>query len=172
MHLISSDMLRKHGLDNLPREGTNISTGSNSNKKAKLTTTDGAIRQEEHNAIARAIPDSSVQPPYKTTGMDSINKDEVGNSCVVTRYSSLRRKSFEPKVNSFFARVDKLKAYKEKHGHFNVRPKDDKSLYNFCGHVRQARIGKGTYRLDDDRIAALDAIGFEWEYGTGASSEV
>jgi len=95
----------------------------------------------------------------RIAALDAIGFDwEVGASSTVYK--------------DFFSRVDELKAYKEKHGHLNVRPKDDKSLYNFCGHVRQARIGKGTYRLDDDRIAALDAIGFEWEYGTGASSEV
>ena len=95
----------------------------------------------------------------RIAALDAIGFDwEVGASSTVYK--------------DFFSRVDELKVYKKKHGHLNVRPKDDKSLYNFCGHVRQARIGKGTYRLDDDRIAALDAIGFEWEYGTGASSEV
>ena len=94
MHLISSDMLRKHGLDHLPWEGTDNSTGSNSNKKAKLTTTDGAIRQEEQNAIARAIPD-------KTTGMDSINKDEGGNYCVATRYSFFTSQVLQTKSKQF-----------------------------------------------------------------------
>ena len=67
------------------------------------------------------------------------------------------------KDDKFFAQVDKLKAYKEKHGHLNVRPKDDQSLYDFCHHVRQARKGKGSRRLDETRIAALDAIGFNWD---------
>ena len=45
---------------------------------------------------------------------------------------------------------------------------------SLCHSSRQGTLilGKGTRRkLTDDRIAALDAIGFEWEYGTGASSE-
>jgi hypothetical protein len=65
---------------------------------------------------------------------------------------------------SFFSRVDKLKAYKEEHGHLNVQSIDDQSLYDYCYKVRNSRraiiAGKGRiyYSLDDDRIAALDAI--------------
>ena len=67
--------------------------------------------------------------------------------------------------DKFFAQLDKLRAFKEKHGHLNVRPKDYLSLAGFCYSVRQARIGKGTYRLDDGRVSALDAIGFDWNPG-------
>jgi hypothetical protein len=67
--------------------------------------------------------------------------------------------------DKFFDRVEKLRAYKEKHGHLNVRKKEDKSLYEFCRTLMYARKGKGSYRLNDGRIAALDAIGFEWEDG-------
>ena len=63
----------------------------------------------------------------------------------------------------FFARVDELKAYKQKHGHLNVVKKENQSLYGFCCNMRKARKGKGTYKLDDGRIAALDAIGFNWD---------
>ena len=59
--------------------------------------------------------------------------------------------------------MEELRAYKEKHGHLNVRSKDDKSLYDFCNNLRQARKGKGPYKLDETRIAALDAIGFNWD---------
>jgi len=65
---------------------------------------------------------------------------------------------------SFLSRVDKLRAYKEKHGHFNVREKEDSSLYNFAKNMRFARKNpKASKRkLTEDRIAALDAIGFDW----------
>jgi hypothetical protein len=190
MHRISRETLRKHAIDSLPWEGTDddLTGRTNSNKKAKMTTNDGAIlRPEERNAIARDVSissDSRVQPPpYKTTGMNSINNDEVEiynitpsslflNSNDIDKF----RKPSEPKVNNmrtnrddkFFARVDELKAYKDKHGHLNVRKKEDKSLYDFCYNVRRARrdtiLGKGTDRkLTKDRIAALDAIGFDWE---------
>jgi len=68
--------------------------------------------------------------------------------------------------DSFFTRVDELRAYKEEHGHLNVHRKDDEGLYDFCNTLRQARLGKGNYRLDDGQIAALDAIGFDyWNMG-------
>ncbi len=41
--------------------------------------------------------------------------------------------------------------------------KEDQSLYDFCNNLRRARRGKGAHRLDETRIAALDAIGFNWD---------
>jgi RNA binding exosome subunit len=80
--------------------------------------------------------------------------------------------------DSFFTRVDKLKAYKGKHGHLNIRRNENESLYRFCIDVRRARKakvtekGKGCFRLDDNRIAALDAIGFEWDPGTLSTAAI
>ena len=51
-----------------------------------------------------------------------------------------------------------------------MRKKEDKSLYDLCVNVRGTRKGKGTYRLDETRIAALDAIGFEWEAGASSTT--
>jgi hypothetical protein len=89
--------------------------------------------------------------------MDEIKEDECW-------------KPSEPKVNKsigghkdFFSRVEELKVYKKKHGHLNVRQKENQSLYGFCSNMRRARKGKGKHTLDDNRIAALDAIGFKWE---------
>jgi hypothetical protein len=78
--------------------------------------------------------------------------------------------------DKFFAQVEELRAYKEKHSHLNVHHIEDRSLYDFSRNLRQARraiiTGKGTihYSLDDSRIAALDAIGFDWELGAGATA--
>ena len=85
---------------------------------------------------------------------------------------------FTPNDDTFFARIDELKAYNDKHGHLNMSRKEDRRLYSLCSHLRRSRRailtgedlqGKKYYRLDDGRIAALDAIGFEWE-SAGASS--
>ena len=81
---------------------------------------------------------------------------------------------------NFFDRVDELRAYKEKHGHLNVREKEDQSLYGFCSNVRKSRraiiSGKRRKRtpikLTEDRIAALDAIGFDWKLIGARSTEV
>ena len=83
-------------------------------------------------------------------------------------------------VKSFLVRVDELRAYKEKHGHLNVREKEDQSLYGFCSNVRKSRraiiSGKRRKRtpikLTEDRIAALDAIGFDWKLIGARSTEV
>lgn len=66
---------------------------------------------------------------------------------------------------TFLDKVDALKAYKEKRGHFRVLRKD-RNLYGFCHRVIRARSGGrkfGTAKLNKHRIAALDPIGFDWE---------
>ena len=65
---------------------------------------------------------------------------------------------------TFEQRIADLRAYKEEHGHVNVSQSEHRSLYNFCNNVRQARNNpeKSTVALTDDRIASLDALGFDW----------
>ena len=85
------------------------------------------------------------------------------------RIASLDALGFDWKVlkgknASFEQRIDDLRAYKEKHGHVNVSQKEDSSLYNFCHHMRNARkYPEKSHRvLTEDRIASLDALGFDW----------
>jgi hypothetical protein len=65
---------------------------------------------------------------------------------------------------SFIDRVEALRQYKEKHGHLNVTFKANKSLNNWCYNIRNARSKSGEckIKLTQERIAALDAIGFDW----------
>ena len=65
---------------------------------------------------------------------------------------------------SFDQRIEDLQVNKEKHGHINVKQKEDKSLYEFCCNMRWARKHpeKSDRALTDDRIARLDALGFDW----------
>ena len=65
---------------------------------------------------------------------------------------------------TFAQRILDLQAYKEKHVHVNVKKSDDKSLYGFCSNMRRARkhLEKSNVVLIDDRIASLDALGFNW----------
>ena len=77
--------------------------------------------------------------------------------------------------NSFEKRLEDLRAYKEKNGHVNVKKSDDKSLYDFCINIRQARKHpeKSNTIINDDRIASLDALGFDWtikEQGTNSNA--
>jgi hypothetical protein len=73
---------------------------------------------------------------------------------------------------SFIDRVKALRQYKEKTGHLNVTIEDNKSLYFWCTHIRQARKGNGTMKLTADQIAALDAIGFDWKKSTKVIGDV
>ena len=65
---------------------------------------------------------------------------------------------------SFEHRIAEIRAYKEKHGNVYVKWNEDRSLYGFCTNMRQARKHpeKSTMALTDDRIASLDALGFNW----------
>ena len=70
----------------------------------------------------------------------------------------------ESQIISFHTRLGQLKAYKDQHGHINVSKKVDASLYRWCYNLRKARTHpeKHIQKLSPDRIAALDAIGFDW----------
>ncbi|KAL7525523.1 hypothetical protein ACHAXR_001045, partial [Thalassiosira sp. AJA248-18] len=61
---------------------------------------------------------------------------------------------------TFEERVEDLRSYKEKHGHFNVTRKEDSGLYQFCSRMR-----KRHNNLDASKIASLDALGFDWLQG-------
>jgi hypothetical protein len=76
--------------------------------------------------------------------------------------SEIASRNCQRQIN-FIDRVEALRAYKEKHGHLNVREKDDKSLYYWCSNIRNARKNpeNNIITLTADRIAALDAIGFD-----------
>ena len=65
---------------------------------------------------------------------------------------------------SFEQRMDDLRAYKEKHGHVNVKKSDDKSLYSWLSYMRRARNNpeKSTNLINEERIVSLDALGFDW----------
>ena len=66
---------------------------------------------------------------------------------------------------SFEERIADLVLYKENHGHLNVRQIEDKSLALFCSNIRRSRKNPGDvgiFKLNEDRIASLDALGFGW----------
>lgn len=65
---------------------------------------------------------------------------------------------------SFDYRIQQLKAFKEKYGHLRPTKKHDTNLAHFVANIRKARRNpERAIRVTDDRIKALDAIGFEWE---------
>ena len=117
------------------------------------------------------ISSSSSSSTSKLNDVQPVQQSRYRKEVIIQRMDNLQEdechKHSEPNKSkqekNFFSRVDELKAYKDEHGHLNVRQKENQSLYGFCFNVRQSRIGKGKRTLDDNRIAALDAIGFKWE---------
>ena len=72
---------------------------------------------------------------------------------------------------SFEQRIENLRAYKEKHGHVNVKKREDESLYCFCIQMRRARNNpeKSNMLINEERIASLDALGFDWSTSSDKS---
>jgi hypothetical protein len=93
--------------------------------------------------------------PERIAALDSIGFD-WNPPCGATSNGGPRGLTFE-------ARLGLLKAFKIQHGHINVHVRDG-SLYNWCNGLRSARKHpeKHILKLTSDRIAELDAIGFDW----------
>jgi hypothetical protein len=71
------------------------------------------------------------------------------------------------KTHDLDERINDLKEYKQTHGHLNVKRNEDSSLYQFCADVRHSlkQFEKdGTRKLTEERMARLDALGFEWTH--------
>jgi hypothetical protein len=68
-------------------------------------------------------------------------------------------------TRSFDERIEDLEKYKKLHGHLSAKIHEDNSIYQFCAGVRHSlkQFEKdGTRKLTEERIARLDALGFEW----------
>ena len=78
-----------------------------------------------------------------------------------------------PVLVSFTERIAQLEVHKKKHGHFHVRRDEDKSLADFCINIRHVRRNPSSisYNLTDQRVNALDAIGFDWGNSTRKRQE-
>ena len=65
---------------------------------------------------------------------------------------------------TFLEKVAELQAFHARQGYWPSQ-NDDEKLFNFCRAVRHARkhpSKQNSTSLDEDRIASLDAIGFDW----------
>jgi hypothetical protein len=116
---------------------------------------DGLI-QELNQQIASGKKDVKPQP------IEVPSSEQPLPATAVTRGS--KRNQMRGRYKTFSDRVEDLKKYKAIHGHVNVKIPDDKSLSQFCANARYARKnpGKGM-QLTEERIAALDSVGFDWE---------
>jgi hypothetical protein len=79
------------------------------------------------------------------------------------------------KYKKFEDQMEDLKQFKETHGHANVSIHEDKSLGQVCNKTRHTHKNPGNGKqLTDERIAAFDALGFNWmskEYVTRSFDE-
>ena len=89
-----------------------------------------------------------------------VNEERVA-SLNALGFDWIAKQSKRASVVSFEQRVEDLRDFKLKHGHLNLNKNEDPSLYGFCINVRNAR-NTGKPGLTEERIASLDAIGFEW----------
>lgn len=76
------------------------------------------------------------------------------------------------KLVKFSERIEQLLAYKAQHGHVNVRELEDSGLNEFCKSMRTARRGKGGSKLTVARLAALNALGFDWKLPPGVEGRL
>jgi len=95
----------------------------------------------------------------------------INNNNTTTNVNGFDDSTNKQKV-TFEERIEHLREYKLQHGHTNVRLEQNKSLYAFCHNIRNARRTPGKLRakVTDYRIAALDAIGFDWRLSSGKQS--
>ena len=176
-------LLGKHGL---PWEIKGIT------KKPKTiasTSSASAGGEASSAAVAASHGADAARPPPAPPGSSESTSPSGGKICAhhesraeycqtgrhglcIARKSSVSEKKVvdnekgRKPAATFLDRVESLRAYKEKHGHFRVLGKEDRNLYDFCYRVRRARREGGkfnTTNLNEQRIAALDAIGFDWE---------
>ena len=124
------------------------------------------------------VPRSNPQFASNNIGNDPRTMDVTTNGlslpAIRSNSDSTANNDQQNKKNytRFNDRVAALREYKEKTGHLIVSRKIDKSLFNWCMHIRSSRNkpGEGKLKLTADRIAALDAIGFDWRSETTALS--
>jgi hypothetical protein len=142
-------------------------------KRKRFEDAYNAHRQKAIQKLAQGRIDKALISKFDKT-RDQCSPVEIENANALITVKANRKRKRTDDINKtqqkdFFSRVDELEAYKEKHGHLNVQCNEDESLFGFCCRLRSSRraiaSGKGTasYKLTDDRIAALDAIGFDWQ---------
>jgi hypothetical protein len=159
---------QKHAIEKKKQSQNSLTADATSMGRGKIVPMK-EIEMRDSGPVSESIDVSTINDDRSNKPAPSTGERENGIDQAMYRLSNHRGR---PK--DFFDRVDELKAYKEKHGHLHVHHKEDQSLYHFCGQTRFARRAlisrKGTARkLTEYQIAALDAIGFDWNLGAGAS---
>ena len=77
-----------------------------------------------------------LQPTqYKSAAMSSKKEKKSASPATATNGGRNKKRG---KYTTFKQRLADLKAYKEKHGHINVKADEDKALYQFCASAKHS----------------------------------
>jgi len=93
-----------------------------------------------------------------------LNDDEVNGQERNGSHAEASRqcRTYNIRKKSFDGRIVELQSFKAKHGHVHVTGKQAKNLATFCTSMRYARRTGLTMTITEDRIKALDELGFDW----------
>ena len=154
-------MKKSHLLDE-KKEGTDYFTSEDDLKcYARLNLgwgTSGSDSLPKDRKIKKRREDDFIYTYNKTEK----SRNKVKDSLEKDSKSIVKKNGPNRKHIPFSERVAALKAYKKKHGHINVVQSDDASLRQWMKNIRH-RYAKGKGRtLTEDRIASLNALGFDW----------
>jgi hypothetical protein len=123
-----------------------------------------SVRETDDKSIYRWC--SKIRCARRGTGTMKLTADGIAALDAIG--FDWKSETARTRSDRFQDHIDALIEYKEATGHLNVTYKANKSLYDWCANIRIARSkpGEGKLKLTADRIAALDAIGFDWKSET------
>ena len=89
-------------------------------------------------ACISSVPTSDTRKHPESSSRRKLTEEDIASLDALGFEWAPQSKMIKP----FEERVEELAAYKAKHGHPKVKKSEDKSLYEFCHTVREARKGR------------------------------
>eukprot|EP01118_Nematostelium_gracile_P019789 TRINITY_DN931_c0_g1_i1.p1 TRINITY_DN931_c0_g1~~TRINITY_DN931_c0_g1_i1.p1 ORF type:complete len:333 (+),score=94.14 TRINITY_DN931_c0_g1_i1:76-1074(+) len=100
--------------------------------------------------------EKTQEPSYnETDSNESLSEEDEDEDALLM----LQSKSKEELEDDFQTNLDKLKKYKDEHGHIDVSPKEDRSLTAWLRHQRKE---SSKQKLSEEQVDALLDVGFVW----------
>jgi len=133
--------------------------------------TDKGETNELRNGEEVAEESNKETPHDRGTGSGTVINEDRIHTLDELGFARDKHESFEerkPQPNKTFEEhIEDLRAFKDKYGHVRVRRKLDNNLSRFCERTRALRRmpavpGTGM-TIAEERIKALDELGFDWE---------
>jgi len=169
---VSEDMIK--ALDDLGFDWE-VSKGGPDSFESRLEQLKSFKEQHGHVKVTDKLDKSLSRFCVRTRA--ARRNPEEGKSLSEEKIQALDNLGFDwdplkDKITSFEERIVQLNAFKEKYGHVRVTKTDDKSLGEFCNNIRRARREPGSgISVSDERIKALDELGFDWGFSSAASDQ-